>query len=522
MSWKRSSAKLYIFVMENLSYPQELTRNEHIGHDEHIRRSRPLQSESPATMLLQYLQDFGEFHLGLPAELLLSRSGGGGGLPSSNSHVISNSEQVIGQVHRRRPSSSFFDIWGAVGQKKEDASAGDVAINPGEEKPEMVGGSGEGALRDAMANMGMSEQCPKGGCTEKNVEEGTCPSGCKTETELDAVAQEAEKCPFSGQACAPGCPKLSCPGYGGSAAQRGSAAGGGGLLSTPSALGACPQLHDPMFRGCPLEGCPDVIQGCVEKAKDRKPYSLMPCNSTNGDPDIPYSIGTGRLGMWCDDPAHPENTICVKKLPGDYCGFANMQAGKSLRLGWKELITNDGSRTYYKHVKDPPDGLFTFQFQPQPSVMSTLDNGEAVADRRKLGAMESRFGMHFPIAQDPDTGRDSVEPYGRDGRSVLAFAKRKAADDTCCATHGEKLPAGSVGPDHPSHYEQCSHERDRPFCITPREYMNYLSSGRKLWVDCSASKEQGLTGCSWTTKMAGEEWGDKPPPKLTPAGVVQW
>ena len=43
-------------------------------------------------------------------------------------------------------------------------------------------------------------------------------------------------------------------------------------------------------------------------------------------------------------------------------------------------------------------------------------------------------------------------------------------------------------------------EEGKPFCITPREFINYMQAGKKLWVKCDATKDHMTTGCGATNR----------------------
>eukprot|EP00397_Hematodinium_sp_SG-2012_P047222 GEMP01053619.1.p1 GENE.GEMP01053619.1~~GEMP01053619.1.p1 ORF type:complete len:250 (+),score=42.06 GEMP01053619.1:115-864(+) len=121
----------------------------------------------------------------------------------------------------------------------------------------------------------------------------------QTPQEAEAVAKQDEKypqmaelrseCPKSLRGCPPGCPTHPC---------------------RKNSAGRCEDAAWP--RGCPPDGCP--YNGCAPGSHSE--YQLVPCDLYG------QRISTGRLGKWCDDPKHPRHTICVKRLPQDFCAFA--------------------------------------------------------------------------------------------------------------------------------------------------------------------------------------------------------
>jgi len=109
-------------------------------------------------------------------------------------------------------------------------------------------------------------------------------------------------CPASGAGCPSGCPENACQ-----------------LIEN----GVCKDKDWPL--GCPLQGCP--FRGCV--AGETKEYSLLPCDVDE------QRIGNARLGKWCDNPKYPNHTICVRRVPKDFCRWVKRPV--PLPKNWQEV-----------------------------------------------------------------------------------------------------------------------------------------------------------------------------------------
>ncbi|CAD7960678.1 unnamed protein product [Amoebophrya sp. A25] len=296
----------------------------------------------------------------------------------------------------------------------------------------------------------------------------------------EGTGEKAQLCPADGSPCDVGCPQRACKE--GTNAQTGE----------PE---YCPQ-DDPSFKEklkkCPRTGCPK--NGCVKNAPKRMPYMLRPCSSGLTEEGSPYP-NFARRGIWCDDPEHPNNVICVQALPNDWCKWSVSQKPTGLRVGWSEHTSPDGTR-FYSYDKDRDQ-----EFVPDKPENVVIHTGKDDEDAEEIWDRDKTYIKPVPMPWHSGvSSKSGREVETTDVKSFLGFASsaipasaRYQLNETCC-TEKEGF---------------CKRSESLPMCVTVEQYRNYLQSGQNLFINCPATRDQAASGCWWSNELAWDHFGGK-------------
>mmetsp|Transcript_20894 Transcript_20894/g.52802 ORF Transcript_20894/g.52802 Transcript_20894/m.52802 type:complete len:411 (-) Transcript_20894:276-1508(-) len=304
----------------------------------------------------------------------------------------------------------------------------------------------------------------------------------------EGTGPEAIACPEDGSPCAIGCPTKAC-------------------VETQY----CPQ-DDPAFKdalkNCPRNGCPRA--GCVKDAPGRLPYQLRPCSQTGLDLQGQKYQNFARGAKYCDDPKHPNNTICLAALPNDWCKWSLSQKPGGLRIGWSEKTGGDGGK-FYTYDKDENQEIYTDK-PTNLQIRSAKDAEDRAADafwQRTNGKTRQPFIKQAVTQWENRTTEvrssneknlsDRIADFGYHAKALAFGANENNVDpnyqknETCCTTDDNF----------------CKEVEGVPMCVTLEQYRNYLQSGQNLFLTCSSTRDHLNTGCWRSNDLAYEYFGGK-------------